>query len=154
MKRRRCPGSTAGTVLNRDRWRCRVRKQTSPSSQRQAPHPSVHGAPHPHPPSITPSLPPPPAPRNPFACNLSQAERGFSSFVFFSFLFRALKMPFTSVVSCCICGEWTSGGARAETRASSGRLSGWRAVWDALRSNAAVPLRLQRARQAFTRTRF
>lgn len=67
-------------------------------------------------------------------------RREDSAVFFFFFFSRALKMPFTSLVSSCILGEWTSGGARAEIRASSGRLSGWRAVWDTLRSNAAVPL--------------
>lgn len=147
MKRRGCPGSTAGTVLNRDRWRCRARKQTSPCSQRQAPASICTRSP-PTPPTIYHSL----TASTSCSCSpqslclqfVSGGER-IQQFFFFS---RALKMPFTSLVSSCICGEWTSGGARAETRASSGRLSGWRAVWDTLRSNAAVPPRLRRAWQA------
>lgn len=82
---------------------------------------------------------------NPFACNLSQAER-IQQFL------GALELPFTSVgsVCCCICGERTSGGARAETRAGGGRTSGWRAVCDTLRSTATVPLCLLRAWQALS----
>lgn len=59
-------------------------------------------------------------------------------------------MHFTSVggVSCCICGERTSGGVCAETRAGGGWLSGWRAVCDTLRSTATAPLHLRRAWQA------
>lgn len=156
MKRRRCPGSTAGTVLTRDRWRCRARKQTSPCSQRQAPASICTRSPPPppHPPSITPSLPPPPAPapHNPFACNLSQAERGFSSFLFFfPEHSRCLSLHSSPLVS----AESGQAGERVLRHGpGSGRLSGWRAVWDTLRSNAAVPLRLRRAWRGLTVAQF
>lgn len=55
-------------------------KETNIPLQQDSTSICTHTQPPPHPPSITPSLHPPPATHNPFACNLSQAERGFSSF--------------------------------------------------------------------------
>lgn len=110
----------------------RGNKHPPPSSARLGIH--LHTQP-PTPPTIHLLLPTIPLPV------ICLRQRGFSSF------FRALKMPFTSVGGVCSVSV-ESRGARAETRAGGGRLSGWRAVCDALRSTATAPLPLRRAWQA------